>query len=317
MKPHENAPVCPQCGRTPTFGAQFCPYCGSRLPEVNAQARPAQPVPDRASLTEACAVLYCGQGSVDIPVAGRLVAEAIHRPLGDLTRDIRVSKGLLARKLEAQQARELAEKLEGIGIPVVLVPDADLDGMPRMMRMAKASFTAEGLSCEAYEWDNTVEMNMPWVNVQLISCGQFLAKEVRKAPSENGAEDIEDTGLAFVIKSPANRAKLETRTRKEFVLDVFCAEPDLRLRLDENTAGYALVELESMRGDKRTFYRAAKSILQHAPELPVNDGVRLLADNAPMEFWEPLTFEDKRDFDAYNAWLLQLVRHGIRIPERA
>ena len=83
------------------------------------------------------------------------------------------------------------------------------------------------------------------------------------------------------------------------------------------TAGYALVELESMRGDKRTFYRAAKSILQHAPELPVNDGVRLLADNAPMEFWEPLTFEDKRDFDAYNAWLLQLVRHGIRIPERA
>jgi len=310
------AASCPDCGRTPTFGAQFCPYCGARL--AGGAKRPIDPLPDPDTLRGECALLYAGNRPLDVRRVGRLVAEAVKRPLPDVTREIRVSRGLLARGVPADLARELARKLVEAGAPTIILPEHILRDDPPMMRMARARFDAAGLSCDAYQWDRTEPIEVRWGDILLVSCARFVAREVhRAATDDHDAAEEKDTGLGFVFTSPARRPKLETRERREFVMDFFCNAPRLCLRLDENTAAYALVEVGSITGGPRAFYQAARSIVRHAPDLPINEGVRLLADNAPSELWEPLTFEDKRDFEAYNRWLLQLARHGIAIPEQA
>ena len=46
----------------------------------------------------------------------------------------------------------------------------------------------------------------------------------------------------------------------------------------------------------------------------MNRGVELLAAGGSEVVWEPLTFLNKRDFETYTSWLVQLLRYGRPIP---
>ena len=308
--PEKQGTECASCGRIPVFGAQFCPYCGTNLAPVGEAAEKIIPAPDRALLRGPCAVLFCGDGQLDIRRAGRLVAEMLKRPLGDVTRVMKVSRGIIADGIGAEQARTLAKQLEADGVPVLLVPDEELHRLPRLMRMKSAGFGPEGIQCEAYLWDTTEHMKIAWHTVLLVSCGRLNLSEVVEM-------EIEGKPKQRRLKLPdrPEAPLLTTETWHEYVMDVFCLEPWLRLRLDENTCAYALVDVGSLTEGKRAFYKAANQIVKHTPDVPVNEGIKLLASNAPVELWEPAIFEDKTDFDRYNMWLLQLVRHGYPIPE--
>ena len=59
-----------------------------------------------------CTVLYAGSGEMDVRRVGRLVAEAVQRPLPDVTRELRNSRGFIAKGLPAPVAVALAEKAE-------------------------------------------------------------------------------------------------------------------------------------------------------------------------------------------------------------
>ncbi len=336
--PEKQGIKCTACGRTPVFGAQFCPYCGTRLAPAesgsqsteyfdistaptriqfvipNTQLRGAQkrplPTPDRASLTGRCAVLFSGEGPLDIRKAGRIAAEALKRPLGDVTRTMKVSRGIISDGIEADQARALAQQLEAEGIPTLLIPDDDLHNLPRLMRMKSAGFGREGIRCEAYLWDTTEQMSIAWHNVLLASCGRLNLSEVSEVDSEPIGEAASAKHRRLKLPARPEIPKLSTESWHEYVMDIFCLDPWLRLRLDENTSAYALVDVGSLTEGKKAFYKAASQIIKLAPDVPVNEGVRLLANNAPAELWESVIFEDKRDFDRYNMWLLQLARHG-------
>ena len=69
-------------------------------------------VPDRASLAEPCVAIYAGGEDIDVRRISRYVAEAVEKPLPDVTRKLRTSKGILARRLEPRVAIKLAERIE-------------------------------------------------------------------------------------------------------------------------------------------------------------------------------------------------------------
>lgn len=311
--PEKQGSKCPTCGRIPVFGAQFCPYCGANLAAA-ATGRAILPIPDRKTLAGDCAVLFCGDGQFDIRRAGRLVSEALKRPLGDVTRTMKISKGIIADGMDAAAAADLAGQLEAEGVPVLLLPDKDLHNVPPVMRMKSAGFGREGMRCEAYLWDATEHMSLAWRNVLLVSCGRLQLSEVVEVENETPEEEGRSRPRRR-LKLPGcpEIPELATETWHEYVMDIFCDDPWVRLRLDENTAAYALVDVGSLTEGKRAFYKAAGQIVKNAPDVPVNEGVKLLASNAPAELWEGVIFEDKRDFDRYNMWLLQLARHGYPI----
>lgn len=307
-------PECPQCGRKPTFGATYCPYCGTRLSSAR-QPVTVAPIPERRSLSGPCAVLVRDRLHVPIAQVGRIIAKALGQPLGDVTREIRVNRGFLARQMPAAEAVALAEKLEAIGLGVLVLPEASVGSLPEADRMKSASFSEAGLDCIAYRWDSTEEIHAPWASILLASCARVEKREVRQVASRDEDGDRGEKGGLLKITPPHKIPKLETNVRLEFVIDIFLQEPRRRLRMDENTCAYALVDIGSFTGGGAEYYRAARNLLRYGRGVALNPGVRLLAENAPQEAWAELTFETKHEFDMYNLWLLQLLRFGLPVPE--
>jgi hypothetical protein len=278
-------------------------------------ANEPRPVRRDAELTGNCAILYTGAGALNVQRIGRMISEAVKKPLPDVAREIRVSHGILAQALDIAIARPLADAIRQAGVPVMLISDQELHDFPPMMRMKNVTLDAAGLHCEAYQWNETQLMAVAWQDILMISCGQLLVRQV-VTPSDEANAAAEKPRERRHLRDFAQAPKLETKSWREHVLDVFCRNPSIRLRLDENPHAYSLVTVDSLSEGKRGFYRIAREALRFAPSVPVNEGIRLLAGNAHADLWDSLLFEDKRDFDQYNMRLLQLVRYDIPLPDQ-
>jgi len=264
-------------------------------------------LPDRSSLSGPCTVIYAGADDMDVRRVGRLVAEAVRRPLPDVTRELRTSKGFLAKELDAAVAVALAEKAEGeLRAPVLVVPDDACVPFPDAMRMRRATADAAGLRCEAYTWDRTEQISAGWNDIFLISCGRF---EVQRAVE---AQEDRDSDAGFMT---GRMPPTVMQTRHEFLFDLVLSDPWRRLRLDQNTTAFSLTEMRRDPEDALgQIYRSALNLQRFAQGVPMNRGVELLAAGASESAWQELTFLSRRDFEAYTRWLLQLVRFGRPIP---
>ncbi len=238
---------------------------------------------------------------------GRLVAEAMGRPLPDVTRKMRTSKGFVATGLEARAATALAERVEeSLGAPVLVIPVDKCADLPPLMRMRDSTINEQGIHCEAYTWNETLAVRASWDKVFLVSCGRLEIQETVHQPKENSGR------RKFGASSPPN---LATRTHHEFLMDVVLFEPWRRLRLDQNPAAFSLTEMERDPGHVLgPLYRSSMSLRMFAVGVPMNRGVALLATGGDDSVWESLTFLNKRDFDSYTYWLMQLVRFDRPIP---
>lgn len=311
-----NVLQCPRCGKPTLPGASFCAYCGSAVePEPHGPPDRAIPPPERAGLKGECSVIYAGEGEMDVRRVGRLVAEAVGRPLPDVTRTMRTSKGFLATGLAAGQAVELAERAEKeLRAPVLVIPDESCVPLPLAMRMRQAEFDAEGLRCDAYTWNLTEHVSATWDAVFLISCGRLQIEEVveERDPAANRS--------GIFTRQPPN---LVTNLHHEYLLDIILfdaradsdAEGWRRLRLDQNTSAFSLTEMhQDPENQVGPLYRSAVNLERFAGRVPRNSGVSFLANGVADTAWQSLTFLSKRDFDLYTHWLMQLVRYGRPIP---
>jgi hypothetical protein len=78
---------------------------------------------------------------------------------------------------------------------------------------------------------------------------------------------------------------------------------------------FSLTEMQ--RGPEDTLgalFRCAFNLRQLARGVPVNRAVELLAAGASDVAWQSFTFLNKRDFETYTSWLIQLLRYGRPIP---
>ena len=305
------SPPCPHCGKPTLPDARLCAYCGASLvSETHKVQSRAVPVPDRADLSGPCAVICAGREETDVRRVGRSVAEFVGKPLPDVTRQIKKSKGFLAQGLEPEDAVRLAEQVEAeLGCAVLVIPEAACVPLPPAMRMRHVSFDASGLACEAYTWTETDHVRATWDDVFLVSCARLELQEVAEKANDS------NKGKRRSFLSPPDVPELVTRTYHEYLLDVVLLEPRRRLRLDQNTVAFSMTEMaQDPALSAGALYHNSTSLMQLGRGVPMNRGVALLASRAADSEWEPLTFFNKRDFDSYTYWLAQLVRYGHAIP---
>lgn len=308
------ARFCHGCGRLAMPGAAFCPHCGVRLGQrpvrssAAATGRATAP-PDAAELVGECAVVAPRLNEEAIRAVGRLVAAATGRPLPDVTRDIRDSRGVLARGLAKEHAVELVGKLREASVEAVALGEGAFVPLPQVQRMRGLSVGEEGISCEAYTWDSTRTLEAPWERVFLVAAGRLRVTEVVEVE-----KPLPKRRLGIMASQIDKRIpQLETRVRFENILDVVLFEPWERLRLDENPAAYALAGSE--RDEHAAIQEAATLLYATAHDAPCDAGLELMATRAPEEAWASCTFESKAEFDAYVEWLVQLVRYGLEMPK--
>lgn len=265
-------------------------------------------------------LLHVGGKEVHIPAAGRLIAGVLEKPLPDVTRAMRTSHGILGRGIEADAAREIAARIEAGGADVLVISEAECLTLDSSLRMRHAAFDHLGLRCEAYSWDATRQVAAPWDRVPLVSCGRLALPSLTEAP------EPEPFPIPFRGITPPPGERLVHSIRYEFVLDIFLmpdgassegAEmrgPVPRLRLDQNVAGFSFAEADTAEQSDVPMHRAALQVDRFADGVALNEGLRLLAANAPPAEWESLTFATKADFDLYNLWLLHLIKYGYPLP---
>jgi len=308
----ESAQKCPNCHLAAPRGALFCSSCGAAI-AATAPAPPQTersiPLPVRATLQGPCTVLYAGDEELDVRQVGRAIASRTGRPLSDVTRMLRASKGFLATALDTPSAISLAEQIErDLQAPVVVLPDSAVIPLPSAMRMRRVAINALGIRCDAYSWDSTEPLEIPWADIFLISCARLEVQEVVEFYEEGGgARDMLGRQLPNFI----------TSKRLEYVLDIILRDPWRRLRLDQNTVAFSLTELRRDREQSLgALHRSLMHLERYAEGAPRNCGLALLASGASEAACQSITFQDKRDFDSYTHWLIQLVRFGHPIAEQ-
>ncbi len=305
---------CAYCGKSVFPGAAFCVYCGKSLDAGLQGVEPpplpddrAIPAPPRPGLSGPCLVMLAGDDEMSVRRMGRLVAEATGRPLPDVTRQLRTSKGFVVSGIEAQDAVALAGRIENeLDAKVLVIQEEDCVPMPPVMRMRRIKIHEDSLRCEAYTWDETEELNIPWDEVFLVSCGRLAFERVWEKQS-----DIRRSATSFGTQVP----ELVTEKYHEFLIDIVLFKPWRRLRLDYNTAGYVFtasdpdssVALEALR-------KCGVRLMKYSAGVPMNSGVSFLVHGASGEGWEVLTFLSKLDFDSYTHWLIQRIRFGCGMP---
>jgi len=313
------ARFCPKCQKLVLPGASFCAFCGVKV-DASAPAPAEAPrrvagKPDPAGLVAPCAVLAEKGGVHLAPETGRIVARVTGRPLSDVTRDARNSRGVLATGLTAEQARKLLEELAGARTPAFALGAADFVDAPAFERMRSPVFSASGISCVAYQWDTRREFSAGWDRALLASVGRIEVTQSVEAPPKpkkrGGWESLLPwRGLTDrLVEDPP---KLVTTVRYEYVMDIVFREPWERLRLDENTAVAALATVHEDFG--KAIEKAARGVRDLGAGVPCNRGVALMASGAPAEAWEELTFGSKQEFDCYVRWLMNLAVYGVEVP---
>lgn len=302
---------CSHCGKPALAGAAFCAYCGEPFPvsaqpdEALVRNERAVSLPDYRSAAGACHVIHTGECDMNIPRVGRVVAKATKLPLGDVTRRMRTTKGFVASGVGGETAAELVHDLAGLGVRAFVLPEADCIPLPEIMRMRHVEITRDGLACEAYTWNQTERVELPWEEVFLVSIGRLALERV----SEREVQAESSNPFERMVPN------LVTNSYKEFMTDIVLFAPWRRLRLDYNTASYAFTDNEAdPEHALKEMKSCARGLAVHGHELPMNAGVALLGGRSEEWEWERLTFLGKADFDSYTHWLVQLVRYGYAVP---
>lgn len=310
-QPCDGLASCPDCSERTLDAGRFCAFCGVRLKQAPTRC-PVSPVPPRDALAGPCVLMRVGGKELDIPSVGREIAAVLKKPLPDVTRAMRISHGVIARGVEAEQAREIAHRIEGGGAKVLVLDESQSLTLVEPMRMHRAAFSRFGLECEAYSWDDTQEIEQPWERILLVSCGRLALASLAEVP--------EPESPMALRRRKGDR--LVHATRYEFVLDLFHMSEEApaeggeitgaipHLRLDENEAAFSLTKVEAAGQSDVALHRAALQVDRFADGVAMNPGLHLLARDASAPLWEPFTFATKADFDAYNTWLLHLIKYS-------
>ena len=308
--------ICPRCRKLLLPGASFCAYCGTKLAASGGTAKkPVRPrsvaLPGERSLIAPCAVVATDARAFAIPDVGRLVAATLKRPLSDVTRQMRFAKGILAEGLTQQEALGFAREARDLGVEAFVLGKGDMVELPELLRMRRPHFDDVGVHCEAYAWDRTDSFQAGWERGFLILGGRICFTEVVEVARERPSL-IKRRWAPIAVQVEKHIPKLEDVDHTEFILDVVLFESWQRLRLDENPASYALA------GRSEDFHtlirRSASDLCRINHGVPHNLGLELLTRQAEGDAWGAYTFETKQEFDAYERWVLNVVRYGFNVP---
>jgi len=262
-----------------------------------------------------CAVIRQTAGPLNICEIGRLVAGETGRPMADVTRLLRGSGGFVATGLTPVEAKRLAARLQERDIPALVIPEEKLIALPCAQEVTWAAVTPEAV--EVRTQDGPVE-SRSWERIYYASAGlvEFTTRKrvpdqlSSMGPRHYGGFSIGMGQVGYVETDGGPHWKYEETRVEKLVFDVFTLEPFACRRLVEGKVDLAGSPQAVTQSSRLNFRRLIADFLAHGREVPVNEGVRLVAAGAPRRDWRNVTFNSIRDFERYNYWRLQLEQYG-------
>lgn len=304
--------------RKPSSGSEDVPFTKFLESEQDEKATSAlrpvrEPLPVEESEEGPCwAVIRLTDELRDVSLLGRCVARETGEMLAQVTRRLRVTRGLLAHGLPEEAARKLAEEIRSLGLAVAVV-SWPREGLPRSERVVSVAWSQTSV---AFRLGSGAVVDVPWLRVVLIAAAQIegqltdAAPSNRRAGSSTASADLLDVLENWSQREQADWAKATLaapRSAQSAVVEFLIRaqpreEPRIRrLRITEHWCAFP--------GQVGGIGGLCRAILQYRGNVPINRGITVLAGTGS---WGYLKFQREKDFEDYLAWLLAVLSAGER-----
>jgi len=263
-------------------------------------------------LSGPCSIIRQTDDKINIMDVGRLVSSALKVPMVDVTTKLKKSIGFVAQGVDASVAKRLANMLQKMNIPVLVVPDSELVDIPGVQPANKLSVSDEGV---LFFLKAGCQIHKKWEDFYFISCGKveftygskgYAGPKYGDFPmiAISGGGIPRDLTGVYSSYTPAPQSKREYKP----VVDFFVLNPyeHFRLREDKLISRGTLQNQDYTTGPN--FENVMRVILKKGKNIPVNKGVHLLFQ--PSANWSRLQFSSEQAFNDYNHWQLQIVAYG-------
>jgi len=282
--------VAPEPAHAP--GPRPAPQDGESFLEVAEERAEPAPAPESpADGRTGFAVIRLTEELADVSVLGRIVAQNTGEYFADVTRRVRVTRGLLARQVPAETAQKIVEEMQGQGLAAAAVDLGKTPALPEVQLIAGAGVSPQG--CEFQLREGGARVSVPWNRIGLVAAGQIESRRSAPAPYVP-----DGPGSISVPTESVERQQVDT------LIDFVLRNPRARLRLYREDANFTLMTPEENSAGELGFKRFVRGLVQHRGATPVNTGVKVLDRGGK---WGYLRFRAERDFDDYCWWLSQLL----------
>ena len=222
----------------------------------------------------------------DVGRLGRVTAKFTGEPVADATRRIRQTRGVVARGLTGERARQLAAAVTAEGLPAFAIDEEATGGLPEAQFTTSCACGPGGIE---FEFEGRPKVSISWGDVSMIAAARI-------------DEEDEVTNLVEGPETAAPAVTTRRRITQTTLIDVITHRPPARLRVARQEAGF-LGGADASSGGFRQF---AASVLKHRGATPVNKGLSVIAGRGS---WGYLAFPLPASYEEYLWWLLQVIRH--------
>lgn len=254
-----------------------------------------------------CTIIRQSDEKINVAGVAELVVKVTGAHLADASRRLFNSRGIVAAGVPAQKAFMLANRVQDMNVPVLVVPDRDVATIEPPEDIRRIHLSAAGVK---FDLVGDKQLVKTWEEIELFSVG--IVQESRKVSHEIYHQvRIHDVKGVWAMGTPADHDEIVTRQGKDsLVVDVFVVSevPPRHLRGREGKFRYRSEDGSGMDTRQRQFGRFVSAAFEHAPKLTTNIGAHREASGARGSK-RAYTFQNFRDFDEYNRWWLTLCRH--------
>ena len=268
---------------------------------------------DGALLSGPCAVIRQTAGTINIADVGRKVCTATGGAFADATMLIRGSVGFLAKDVDALKAKQLATQLQAMDIPVLVLPMDKLVVLPPALQIGWAAVLPEGIQLRREAGDAETLLRK-WDEIFYVSVGHVSFTRQRRVEDPFAPRQMTQfgggLGHGVEISGGGPSWTYKDESFESIVLDVFALDPFECYRCIEHQMSFAGSPRYRSPSLRANMAQVASDMLAFGQGLPCNEGLGLLASDAPERRWRGMTFDSVREFEQYNYWRLQLEQYG-------
>ena len=249
-----------------------------------------------------CILVRLTADPMDVKRACQLVADAVGEPLFKVTRELHLTKGILARSVPSGVAGDLVRDLAEAGVRAAAAPVSWLPEMPELLRLRDPQFgprTLRGTVTPGGE-----ELEATWDTLEIVAAGR-LEVELKRGQAD------EDWSLFTRPLEPMASGTRVHQASYEYIVDVYASQPLRRLRLLTHELDFDVMQRKPSEFGRVA--RLARELTRCTDHRRLTAGVRRLAD-LDSDSWDDLTFLSLTAFEHYTAWQRLLLALGVPLP---
>ena len=242
-------------------------------------------------MTQTYAILREVDCQIDPVRASQILSRFIRLSRAEVQQALHDRPGMLAWDMSEDDAREAAKGLILAGMPCRVIREDHLTRLPSLPRntIRSAALEEEYLVFRSLEWEG----HLRWENIRLLD----IVQEVKAA-----TELVNDVPGHLGSDPRSNRRKVRrTKFDVSVFLEIVCAEPVLRMRIDRAQFSYKSTGLKMHTSRELNFRALCIAINMRCPDALMGPGFHWISKGNNSHHASGNT---RKKFENFATWLL-------------